>query len=69
MYKKELMKIAIADSGMTIKAISNKTGIQYETLRRKLNGRNPWYLDEVVKVALVLRLTAAERDAIFLSVD
>ena len=65
MYNKDLMKQAIKESGMTIRAISAKTGIKYETLRRKLHGRNPWFLDEVGEISRVLRLTGKERNEIF----
>ena len=52
----ELLKKKISDSGMTVSAIADKSGILRETL----------YASEIVALTNVLRLTRKERDDIFL---
>lgn len=67
----ELLKEKIKDSGMTMVAISKKSGIERATLYKKINDneekRPEFTATEIVSLSNVLRLTRAERDKIFLS--
>lgn len=61
-----LLKEKITDSGMTVKAIANKTGILRETLYNKMAGKSEFTASEIVSLTEVLRLSKDERDNIFL---
>lgn len=61
-----LLKNKIQDSGMTITAISKKSGILRETLYNRLNGRGEFTASEIVSLTQVLNLSRVERDQIFL---
>lgn len=63
----ELLKEKMDESGMTIKAIAEKSGILRETLYNRLNGRGEFTASEIVNLSNVLHLTKPERDKIFLS--
>ena len=62
----KLLKERIADSGMTVKAICEKSGILRETFYNRLKG-GEFTASEIVRLTAVLRLTKSERDQIFLS--
>lgn len=61
---KKLRK-AMDESGMTIVAISEKTGILRETLYNRMKGRGEFTASEITALAKVLRLHREERDKIF----
>lgn len=61
----ELLKKKISDSGMTVSAIADKSGILRETLYNRMKSVN-FYASEIVALTNVLRLTRKERDDIFL---
>ncbi len=61
----ELLKEKINDSGMTITAIADKSGILRETLYNRMKSGN-FYASEITALTKVLRLTRKERDEIFL---
>ena len=61
----ELLRKKINESGMTMVAISRKTGILRETLYNRLNGRGDFTASEMMALAKVLGLTNEERDKIF----
>ena len=61
----EKLKAKIKDSGMTVVAISQKSGILRETLYNKLNGKSEFSASEILSLTEVLSLTRNERDAIF----
>lgn len=65
MTNSELLREKIDESGMTMVAISKKTGIKRETLYNKLSGKSEFTASEMVALSQVLRLTMEERDAIF----
>lgn len=65
MYNQELMKAKLEDSGVTLTFIAKKTGMKYETLRRKLQGTHPWNLDEAKAVARVLKFSDSEIIKVF----
>lgn len=59
------LKSIIKDSGMTYKAIGEKSGIEPYTLSRRLvDGK--FTADEIVGLSRALRLKKSERNAIFL---
>lgn len=58
---------AIKNSGMTVKAIAEKSGILRETLYNRLNGRGEFTASEIVALTNTLRLTKKQRDEIFLN--
>ena len=62
----ECLKEKIKDSGMTMTAISEKSGILRETLYNRLKGIGDFTASEIVSLSSVLRLTRDERDQIFL---
>ena len=61
----ELLKKKISDSGMTVSAIADKSGILRETLYNRMKSGN-FYASEIVALTNVPRLTRKERDDIFL---
>lgn len=63
----DLLKEKIDDTGMTVVAIAEKTGILRETLYNRLNGIGEFKASEIVSLTQVLGLTKKERDKIFLS--
>lgn len=62
-----LLRSRIKDSGMTMMAISKKSGILRETLYNRLNGVGDFTASEIVSLTEVLNLSRKERDEIFLS--
>ncbi len=61
-----LLKKKITESGMTMVAISKKSGILRETLYNRLNGIGEFTANEIVALTYVLGLSNRERDEIFL---
>lgn len=61
----EALKKCIADSGMTIVHIANKSGILRETLYNRMNGNGDFKVSEVCALTRVLNLNRNERDRIF----
>lgn len=59
------LRETIADSGMTIVAISAKTGILRETLYNKLAGRSEFTVSEIEGLSDALNLTTGQRNSIF----
>ena len=59
------LKRIIKDSGMTMVAISKKTGILRETLYNRLNGKSEFNASEMMSLSGVLGLSNSERDSIF----
>lgn len=62
----KLLKDKIKESGMTMKAISKKSGILRETLYNRLKGNGEFTASEIVALTRVLNLSMSERDRIFL---
>jgi DNA-binding phage protein len=60
-----LLKGKIDESGMTMVAISAKSGILRETLYNRLNGRGEFLASEIVGLTRALNLSKSERDKIF----
>lgn len=61
----EMLKTAIADSGMTMVSISEKAGIKRETLYNRLNGIGEFTASEIVGLSDALHLKNADRNRIF----
>lgn len=61
------LKSVIDDSGMTMVAIAQKSGILRETLYNRLNGKGEFTASEIVALSKVLNLTNKQRDHIFLT--
>ena len=61
-----LLKEKIDKSGMTMIAISRKSGILRETLYNRMNGVGEFTATEIVSLSKVLGLSNKERDKIFL---
>lgn len=61
----EKLKNVIDESGMTITAISQKSGILRATLYNRLSGSGEFSVSEVEKLSETLHLTVGERNAIF----
>lgn len=63
----DLLKETIEDRGITITALSKKTGISRETIYNKLKGKKGEFTaSQIVSFTNALRLTCEERDEIFL---
>lgn len=60
-----LLKEKIDESGMTMVAISVKSGILRETLYNRLSGKGEFLASEIIGLTKVLGLSKAERDKIF----
>lgn len=61
----ELLKEKISNSGMTVTAIADKSGILRETLYNRMKSGN-FYASEITALTRVLHLIRKERDEIFL---
>ena len=61
----ELLKKKIAETGMTMVAISQKTGILRETLYNRFNGKGEFTASEIVALSKILQLKVDEREKIF----
>lgn len=60
-----LLRSKINESGMTMVAIAEKSGILRETLYNRLKGVGDFTASEMLAISDTLRLTNQERDAIF----
>lgn len=61
----EALRAVVDDSGMTMVAISEKTGIVRATLYNKLSGKGEFVASEIAALAAVLHMTNEQRDRIF----
>lgn len=61
----ELLREKINNSGMTVTAIADKSGILRETLYNRMKSGN-FYASEITALTRVLHLARKERDVIFL---
>lgn len=59
------LKEAVEDSGMTMVAISKKSGIERPTLYNRLNGVGEFTASEIMGMTKALRLNNREKEAIF----
>ncbi len=63
----ELLQLKIKESGMTMVAICEKSGIERATMYNRINGKGEFTATEIVSLSEVLHLTRTDRDRIFLS--
>jgi len=63
----ELLLSKFDDSGMTMVAICEKTGIERATMYNRLKGVGEFTATEIVSISDVLHLSNADRDKIFLT--
>lgn len=61
----KLLKEKIDDSGMTMVAIAEKSGILRETLYNRLNCKGEFTASEIVGITKTLNLSKSDRDTIF----
>lgn len=61
----EMLRNKMDESGMTVVAISEKSGILRETLYNRMAGKSEFKASEIQALTQVLRLTRKERDDIF----
>ena len=61
-----MLRKRMDESGMTVKAIAEKSGMLRETLYNRLKGTGEFTASEIVSLSNTLHLTVSERDAIFL---
>ena len=61
----KLLESIISDSGMTMVALAEKTGILRETLYNKIRGISEFKASEIAALTKALKLTSEQRDAIF----
>lgn len=61
------LKLIIKDSGITMTALSKKTGINRVTLYNRLDGSGEFSAFEIMALSEALNLTDEERDEIFLN--
>ncbi len=62
----KLLESIISNSGMTMVAIAEKSGILRETLYNKMRGSSEFKASEIAGLSRALKLTSEQRDAIFL---
>lgn len=65
MVNLEQLKKAIQDSGITMTALSRKSGVSRETLYNRLRGIGEFTASEIVGVSEALHLSLNEREHIF----
>ena len=61
----DALKQEIEDSGMTIKSIPDKLGVNRYTIYNKLNDKTEFTVSEIERLSDILHLTAGQRNAIF----
>ena len=61
----EKLKKTIKDSGMTMVAVSQKSGITRETLYNRMNGIGDFTAREIIGLSKALNLKKSERENIF----
>lgn len=69
MVNTRLLEETIRNSGMTMVAVAEKSGILRETLYNKLRGTSEFKASEITNLSKVLRLSTKERDDIFFNTD
>ena len=70
MLNRKLLKETIEDRGITISALSRKTGLSREAVYRKLkNPNSDFTASQIISFTKALRLTPEERDSIFFNSD
>lgn len=60
MINKYLLKGKIIESGNTQSSIAKKMGLSNNTLSAKINGKNRFYSDEVLKLCKIIGIETAD---------
>ena len=60
-----LLRKKIDNSGLTVTAIAQKSGLKRETLYNKLQGDSEFKASEISALTFVLQMSREERDEIF----
>lgn len=66
MVDREKLREKIEDSGMTLKALGQKSGVEPYTITRRLNGDGEFTVTEMVGISKALKLSKSEQRDIFL---
>lgn len=66
MTRIEELKKIMDDSGMTFKAIAEKSGIPRETLYNRMRGVGEFTASEIIGLSTALHMSKPQRDYIFL---
>lgn len=64
----ELLQERIKDSGITMVALSKKSGIKRETLYNRLDGVGEFTASEIVGLSAALNLSKTDRERIFFAI-
>jgi predicted transcriptional regulator len=67
MINLKLLVSTIEERGIKLSKLAEKIGLTYQGLKYKLDGRSEFKVSEVNRMTEALRLSDAERDAIFFS--
>jgi len=51
---------AISESGLKKKYLAEKLGIEYETFRKKLNGKSEFKISEIINLTSLLKINIME---------
>jgi len=51
---------AISESGIKKKYLAEKLGIEYETFRKKLNGKSEFKISEIINLTSLLKINIME---------
>ena len=65
MVRLEDLRSLMAESGMTMTAIAEKSGITRGTLYNKLDGKGEFKVSEIVSLCKTLRISDSKRNHIF----
>lgn len=65
MFNRNLFRSKVIAAGLTLEKIAQKMGIDPSTLDRKMSGVSDFSRAEIQSVCEILKLSNAERDAIF----
>ncbi len=69
MFKTEMFRDKVRESGVTYRHIAKCLGITPQGLSMKVTGKSPFRLDEVQKIKAVLHLSSEDVMAIFFADD
>ena len=60
-----MLRAKIKETGLTVTAVANKSGILRETLYNRMRGESEFRASEIRDLSAILRLTRKEQDDIF----
>ena len=68
MFRENLMRAALAKSGIGAKELAKVIGVNESTMSRKMTGKSDFTRSEIQAICQHLNLTAEEKDDIFFAV-